>query len=129
MKTELHNRSVRVATFEKYEFAKEFRIDKTDDGWVEKAYCIPCAKFIAEIESNVQTNEKFRGKVDIKLVRAYVDGVDRVHKHNLINHCKSLAHAFARDKVQSKQDETLLPAFNTFNPSSTLLRLSALLRR
>ena len=53
-------RSVRVPTFENYEFAKDFRIDKTDDGWVEKAYCIPCAKFINEIESNVQTNEKFR---------------------------------------------------------------------
>ena len=74
--------TVRVSTFKGYDFANDFLIEE-EAGQVKKAYCKPCTKHIAEIKSNVQTNSNiFKGVVKW----SYVDGVTRIHKHNLIAH-------------------------------------------
>lgn len=93
-----------VKTFKKYTFQSEFEVlDKNDDGYITKLRCKICHKNIAQIREEAR-RRGIKGAV-LNSVMSYADGVDYIHKNNLVRHIKSKGlHDWAKQHCTEESD-------------------------
>ena len=104
----LKDKTVKLATFQSWNFYKEFEEEVTK-GMVVNVHCIACTRRWAELEIILSTKPRklwpeeirlaHKGTIDMAQMRKYaLDGTSTVHKNNLKKHVNSGIHKWCKSR-------------------------------